>query len=51
VQQRAKDGPIGGVTISPQVWGAFMVMARAPYVLEPETAWVPVPVPATASAQ
>jgi tetratricopeptide (TPR) repeat protein len=41
VQQAARSGPIKGVTISPQVWGAFFVMARAPYVPAPKTALAP----------
>jgi tetratricopeptide (TPR) repeat protein len=41
VQQAARSGPIKGVTISPQVWGAFVVLARAPYVPAPKTALAP----------
>ncbi len=38
VQQAAKDGPIDGVAIDEQVWGAFFVITRAPYVAAPQTA-------------
>lgn len=38
MQQAAKNGPIDGVEIDVQVWGAFMVITRAPYVPAPQTA-------------